>query len=168
MVDEEILLSPREYERLVEELNYLKGDRRRQVAERIRKARSYGDLAENSEYDAAKEEQARLESRIAQRRNLLRRARVLQPEDIDTRCVNVGSQVTIVDESDGSEYTYLIVGALDADPARNRISYRSPVGKALYGKTVGDSAGVRLPAGMVRYRIEDIQWIGGFSAPQEQ
>jgi transcription elongation factor GreA len=163
---EEILLSAREYERLVEELKYLTGDRRREVAEKIRKARSYGDLAENSEYDAAKEEQAKLESRIAQRKSLMRRARVLQPEDIDTRRVNVGSQVTIIDEDEGSEYTYTIVGAMDSDPSRNRISYRSPVGKALYGRKVGESVGVRLPGGLVHYRIESIEWVGGSGASE--
>ncbi len=167
MVDEEILLSLQEYEKLVAELNYLKGDRRREVAEKIRKARSFGDLTENAEYDAAKEEQAHLEHRIAQRRSLLRRARVLQPEDIDTRCVNVGSRVTIVDDNDGNEYTYLIVGALDADPRRNRISYRSPVGKALYGKKVGETTGVRLPAGIVQYTIKDIQWVGGSTSDED-
>ena len=161
MAETEILLSPKEYEKLTEELDYLKSDRRREVAERIRKARSFGDLSENAEYDAAKEEQAHLETRIAQRQNLLKRARVVDPDEVDHTRVNVGSEVTIRDESTDEDFSYVLVGALDADPERNRISYRSPVGKALYERSIGESVRVRLPGGTVTYKIKDIRWVGG-------
>ncbi len=160
MGEQEVLLSSREYEKLRDELEYLTNERRREVAERIRKARAFGDLTENAEYDAAKEEQALLESQIAKRRNLLKRAQVIRPEDVDLERVNVGCEVTIVDESSGKGFTYVIVGVLNADPSRNRISYRSPVGQALYGRQVGESVRVKLPGGMVTYRIDEIKWVG--------
>lgn len=160
MNDERILLSEREYEKLKAELEYLKRNRRREVADRIRRARAYGDLAENSEYDAAKEEQALLEKRIAQRQSLLKRAVIISPENVDEEEVSVGSEVTMVDERTGDEYTYHIVGALDAKPSEKRISYRSPVGKALFGRREGDTVQVRLPGGVVRYTILRTRWIG--------
>jgi len=161
MGEREVLLSSHEYERLKDELEFLTNERRREVAERIRKARGFGDLSENAEYDAAKEEQALLESQIARRRDLLKRAQVVRPEDVDSDRVNVGCAVTIVDESTGEEFTYIIVGAAHADPSRKRISYRSPVGEALYECKVGDSVRVNLPGGLVTYRIEEIKWVGG-------
>ncbi len=160
MNEERILLSEREYEKLKAELEYLKRDRRREVADRIRRARSYGDLAENSEYDAAKEEQALLEKRISERQSLLKRAVIISPESVDEEEVSVGSEVTILDEATGHEYTYHIVGALDANPSEKRISYRSPVGKALFGKREGDTVQVRLPGGVARYSIVKNRWVG--------
>ncbi|MFO7941077.1 MAG: transcription elongation factor GreA [Bacillota bacterium] len=158
---EEILLSPRGKEKLQEELEYLKNVRRRDVAEKIRIARSHGDLSENAEYDEAKKEQAVVESRIAQIEVYLRRARIVRREDIEENRVNVGSRVTVTDVDRSEQITYRIVGgAKESDPARKMISYRSPVGGALYGNSVGDTVRVRLPAGTRTYRIDEVEWTG--------
>ena len=168
MKNNQVLLSPNEYEKLTEELDYLTNERRREVAERIRHARGFGDLSENAEYDAAKDEQAALEAKIAKKKDMLKRAKVILPEDVDLDRVNVGSKVKIRDLDHDEEFSYTIVGAAYADPARNRISYRSPVGEALYGKTVGEEVDVNLPAGVVTYRIEDIKWVGGTTEDLEE
>ncbi len=159
---EEILLSPRGKEELQEELDYLKTVRRKEVAEKISIARSRGDLSENAEYDEAKKEQALLESRIAEVENKLRRARVVRKEDVDVDRVNVGSRVQVTALDNGEEMTFVIVGgAKESDPARNRISYRSPVGSALYGRSKGEMVEVRLPAGTAEYRIDAVEWLEG-------
>ncbi|MFP4200991.1 MAG: transcription elongation factor GreA [Bacillota bacterium] len=158
---EEILLSPKGKEKLQEELGYLKNVRRRDVAEKIRVARSHGDLSENAEYDEAKKEQALVESRIAQIEAYLRKARVVRREDIEENRVNVGSRVKVTDVDRCEQITYRIVGgAKESDPARKMISYKSPVGAALYGNRVGDTVRVRLPAGSVNYRIDEVEWTG--------
>ncbi len=158
---DEILLSPRGKEKLREELEHLKNVRRREIAEKIRIARGHGDLSENAEYDEAKKEQAVVEGRIAQVEAYLRRARVVHREDVEEDRVNVGSRVAITDLEDKSEFWYMIVGgAKESDPSRNMISYRSPVGAALYGKSVGDTVKIRLPAGAVQYRIDAVEWLG--------
>ncbi len=159
-LDNEILLTPQGLKRIEEELQELKNSRRRDIAEKIRQARAHGDLSENAEYDEAKKEQAILENRIGQLEATLRRARVVRREDVDDQRVGVGSQVLITDEATGEQFMYAIVGGVkESDPSRNRISYRSPVGKALYGQTVGDTVRVRLPDGQVYYRIEQLGWI---------
>ncbi len=158
---DEILLSPKGKQKLQEELDHLKNVRRRDVAEKIRVARSHGDLSENSEYDEAKKEQALVESRIAQIESYLRRARVVRREDVEVDRVNVGSRVTVTDLDEDETITYVIVGgAKESDPARNMISYRSPVGGALYGNTVGETVKARLPGGILNMRIEEVEWTG--------
>lgn len=162
-MSDEILLSPQGAEKIKEKLNYLKNTRRRELAEKIRKARSLGDLSENAEYDAAKEEQGKMESKIAQLEATLKQARVVREEDVDTDRVNVGSQVTITDKELGETFIYTIVGATEADPARERISYQSPVGQALQGEKEGEEVEVRLPGGTATYVIEKVEWTGGES-----
>ncbi len=159
-MSEEVLLSPQGYEKIRDQLVYLENTRRRELAEKIRKARSLGDLSENAEYDAAKVEQGKMESKIAHLKSVLKKARIVRREDVDTDRVNVGSQVTITDEN-GETFTYTIVGAMEADPASKRISYQSPVGKALYGRSEGEEVQVRLPGGKVKYHVEEVNWTGG-------
>lgn len=143
----EILLTPEGLEKLEGELNHLKTVRRKEVAERIKAARDYGDLSENSEYDDAKNEQAFIESRIAQVEQMLRNARIVTEEDIEPDTVHIGSIVKVRDTGDGDEYTYHIVGSNEGDPSQGKISYQSPVGEALLGRRAGDKVEVRTPAG---------------------
>lgn len=143
----EVLLTPEGLQKLEGELNHLKTVRRKEVAERIKAARDFGDLSENSEYDDAKNEQAFIESRIAQVEQMLRNARIVTDEDVDPDTVHIGSVVTVRDLEDGSVETYTVVGSNEGDPSRGRISYQSPVGKALLGRRAGEQVEVRTPAG---------------------
>ncbi|MCL5735359.1 MAG: transcription elongation factor GreA, partial [Actinobacteria bacterium] len=127
--------------------------KREEVAERIRQAREFGDITENSEYDDAKNEQAMLEHRISLIQEKLRRARVIRESDIDTEKVSVGSTVTLRDVKGGEIRIYTLVGSAEADPARARLSNESPVGQAIIGKKVGDTVTVPVPAGSLSYEI---------------
>lgn len=149
----EVLLTPQGLQKLEQELEFLKSVRRREIAERIKVAREFGDLAENAEYDEAKNEQAFVESRIAILEKTLRHARVVVDEELDPRAVNVGSTVTLQDLDTGDIATYTIVGSHEGNPKERRISYESPVGRAVLGRTVGDTVEVRLPGGVARYRV---------------
>lgn len=165
---DEVLLSPQGYQKIKEQLSYLQNTRRRELAEKIRKARSLGDLSENAEYDATKDEQGKMESKIAHLKSILQQARIVHKEDVDAERVNVGSQVTITNKEDGQTFSYTIVGAMEADPSSQRISYQSPVGKAVYGKTEGEEVQVRLPGGKTMYRIDEVKWTGGNGPDNEQ
>lgn len=153
MVEREIVLSPEGLKKLEAELDYLKTVRRREVAERIKVARQFGDLGENSEYDDAKNEQAFVEGRIAELENLLRYARVLNRETIDPEKVGLGSRVTLRDMETGEEFQYTIVSSAEADPADGRISDQSPVGRSVMGQKVGTVVEVNAPLGRFRYEI---------------
>lgn len=144
---DEVLLTPEGLEKIESELNYLKTVRRKEIAERIKAARDFGDLSENSEYDDAKNEQAFVEARIMRLEQMLRNARIVTTEEIDPDRVSVGSTVRVRNVDDGQEYTYVIVGSNEGDPARGRISYQSPVGQALYGHSAGETVEVRTPNG---------------------
>ncbi len=157
MVEDEILLSPEGYQKLDDELRHLRTVKRREVAERIKIARQFGDLSENAEYDDAKNQQAFVEGRIMTVEKLLRLAVVVDGSDIDPTEVNIGSAVTVRDENTGDQYRYTIVGSPEADPAANRISYLSPVGKSLFGKQAGSRVAVKLPRGMVHYEILSVE-----------
>ena len=144
----DVILTPEGLEKLKEELEELSTVRRREVAERIKEAREFGDISENSEYDDAKNEQAMLETRILQLEENLRSALVVAPEDLDTEAVQVGNAVT-VSFDDGKPQTFTIVGSAEADPPR-KLSNVSPVGKALMGKKKGDEVTINLPNGSTR------------------
>ena len=141
---------------LEKELEYLKTVRRKEVAEKIKVALSFGDLSENSEYDEAKNEQGMLESRIAELEKMLKHARVLDSADIDTSVISVGSHVKIQDE-DGDTDEYDITGSTEADPLNGRISDESPVGAALLGHSAGDKVEITLPTGaVVLYEVLEV------------
>ena len=152
----DVILTAEGYERLKQEIEYLSTDKRREIAERIRVAREFGDIAENAEYDDAKNEQAMLEARIAQVEERLRSATVVDAKDVSTDVVQVGSVVNVKDEDSGKTHKFTIVGSPEAKPPE-RLSYESPVGKALLGHKRNDVVDVPLPNGKkLHYKITKI------------
>jgi len=147
-MQKDVILTEEGLQNLKDELEHLQGTKRREVAERIKEAREFGDISENSEYDDAKNEQAMLESRIAQLEERLRGARVLDAGELGTDVVRVGSKVDVQDDK-GKKQSFVIVGATEAAPPE-RLSNESPVGKALMGHKKGDTAEVVLPNGKKR------------------
>jgi transcription elongation factor GreA len=152
----DVILTPEGLERLKDELDYLATDKRREVAERIKEAREFGDITENSEYDDAKNEQAMLEARIAQLEERLRSAQVIDSSDVGTDLVRVGSVVNVKDQKSGKSLQYTIVGSAEADPKNNRLSNESPVGKALLGRKRGDEISFATPRGERQLKITKI------------
>jgi transcription elongation factor GreA len=144
------LLTPEGLEELKAKIKHLQTDRRREVAERIKEAREFGDIAENSEYDDAKNEQAMLEKQIADLEEKLRNARVIDRKDIDTDIVGVGVAVHVKDQKTDKSVKYQLVGSAEADPRENKLSNESPVGKALLGHKRGDIVTVPVPRGPAR------------------
>ncbi len=130
--------------------------KRKEIAERIKQAKEFGDLMENSEYEDAKNEQAFTEGRILTLEGLLRNAKVIDNHDVRSDVVTIGSTVRLVDDA-GEELTYTIVGSAEADPAHDRISNESPVGRALLGRRKGETVTVEVPAGTIRYTIKAIK-----------
>jgi transcription elongation factor GreA len=157
MSDKEIILTQDGLKRLEEELENLKSVKRREVAERIKIAIGYGDISENSEYEDAKNEQAFIEGRIITLEKMLRNARIINNDEIDTDTVSIGSIVTVEDVEYGDTMEYAIVGTAEADPSQNKISNESPVGKAILGKKKGTVVDVNVPAGIIKYKIVDIK-----------
>ncbi|MBX5476346.1 MAG: transcription elongation factor GreA [Clostridia bacterium] len=155
--EQELLLTAEGLKKLEEELEHLKSVRRREVAERIKVARDFGDLSENSEYEEAKNEQAFVEGRIMTLEKLLRNARIVAEDEVNPSEVNLGSRVRLRDVETGEEMEYTIVGSNEADPAQLRISYQSPVGQAVFGHRAGDVVEVRLPGGVARYEILKVE-----------
>jgi transcription elongation factor GreA len=149
----EVILTEEGLKQLTDELNHLSTVKREEVAERIRQAREFGDITENSEYDDAKNEQALLEGRIALLQEKLRRARVVKDSEIDTEKVCIGSTVTLRDKDSGEKRMYTLVGSAEADPTNSRLSNESPVGQAILGKKVGDKVTVPVPVGAINYEI---------------
>ena len=145
----DVILTPEGLQKLKDELEDLSINRRRAVADRIKEAREFGDISENSEYDDAKNEQAMLEQRILQLQERLRAAQVVDAKDVSTDAVGVGSVVNIKDEKGGS-LKFTIVGSAEANPADNKLSNESPVGKALMGRKRGEEVSVALPNGKKR------------------
>ncbi|EMR05864.1 Transcript cleavage factor greA [Bhargavaea cecembensis DSE10] len=141
-------------EKLIEELDYLKTVKRKEVVERIKVARSFGDLSENSEYDSAKEDQAFIEGRISTLESMIRNAEIIEDNGDDDR-VQLGKTVTFR-EMDGDEETYTIVGSAEADPFEGRISNDSPIAKGLLGRTVGDRVKIMTPGGEMDVEIVSI------------
>ena len=152
----EILMTKEGLEKLENELEELKVVRRKEVAEKIKQALAFGDLSENSEYDEAKNEQAQVEARIAQIEGMLKVARVVDDANISTDAVSVGTKVKLLDVEFEEEEEYAIVGSSEADPSQNRLSYESPVGKALLGRKVGEVVEVEVPAGKIQFKLLDI------------
>jgi transcription elongation factor GreA len=156
MSEKEVLLTPNGLHKLEEELEFLKTVKRREVADRIKTAISYGDISENSEYEDAKNEQAFIEGRIITLEKMLRNARIIQEGDVSSNQISIGSTVRLRDTEFAEELEYTIVGSAEADPIENKISNESPVGRALLGKTAGSYIDVQVPAGTIRYEILEI------------
>ncbi len=146
----DVLLTPEGLDKLKDEIEHLSTVRRREVADRIKEAREFGDISENSEYDDAKNEQAMLEARIASLEEKLRSASVIDAAQLDSNVVRVGSLVSVKDEGSGKSLKYTIVGSTEANPSENRLSNESPVGKGLLGRKKGDAVKVQLPNGKIR------------------
>ncbi len=155
-MQKDVLLTPEGLQKLKDEIEYLSNDKRREVAERIKEAREFGDISENSEYDDAKNEQAMLEARIASLEDKLRSASVIDASELDNDVVSVGSEVHVQDEDSGKSVSYTIVGSTEADPGNRRLSNESPVGKALLGHKMGDVVSVSAPRGEIKLRITKI------------
>ena len=156
MTNEQVILTKDGLKEKQEKLDYLKTVKRGQISEQIKEARAFGDLSENAEYDEAKNEQARVETEIAQLEKLLRNAIVVEDNEIDLTTVGIGTTVRILDLEYNEEEVYSIVGSAEADADKKRISNESPVGSALIGKKVGDLAEVATPGGTVTLKVIDI------------
>src|SRR6476620_3859309 len=158
MAQEKVFPMTREgKEKLEQELEYLKAVKRKEVVERIKIARSFGDLSENSEYDSAKEEQAFVEGRVTTLENMIRNAKIIEEEDLQVNDVSLGRSVTFVELPDGEGETYTIVGSAEADPFEGKISNDSPIAKSLLGKKVGDQVSVQTPGGEMNVKIIEIK-----------
>ena len=153
----EVILTPEGYEKLKQEIEHLSTEKRREVAERIRTAREFGDIAENAEYDDAKNEQALLEHRIATLEERLRNARVIEKKEISKDVVSIGSKVKLRDVDAKRTVEYHIVGSAEANPAENKLSNESPVGKAIIGHKKGDTVEVTAPRGSLKFKILEIK-----------
>ena len=153
----EVVLTKEGYEKLKKEIDHLRGEKRREVADRIRVAREFGDIAENAEYDDAKNEQAMLEHRIAQLEERLLSARVIEKKEISKDVVSLGSHVKLRDVEAKKTPEYHIVGSAEANPAQNKLSNESPVGKAIIGHKKGETVEVAAPRGSLKFKILDIQ-----------
>lgn len=154
--NKEIVLTYEGLKKLEEELEFLKGTKRREMAERIKQALSFGDISENSEYDEAKNDQAQMEKRIIDLENTLKFAKIIDEDDIRTDVVNIGSKVVLYDVEFKEEIEYFIVGSTEADPTNYKISNESPVGKALIGQKKGATVDVQVPDGIVKFKIMSI------------
>jgi transcription elongation factor GreA len=155
--DRETVLTKEGFKRLSEEIDHLSSVKREEIAERIREAREFGDISENSEYNEAKNEQAKLEMRIDELERKLRNARVLHGSEIKTDAVGIGSTVTLRDVKKAKSFKYVVVGSAEADPNNSRLSNESPVGKAIMGRKVNETVTVTTPRGNVKYKITSIK-----------
>jgi transcription elongation factor GreA len=155
-VTKQVILTCEGLEKLENELEYLKTEKRRDVAEKIKQALAFGDLSENSEYDEAKNEQAQMEARIAQIEAMLKNAKVIDDDDVTTDVVSIGSKVKVLDVDFDEEIEYSLVGSTEADPSQYKISDESPVGAAILGKSVGDAVDVLVPSGTIQFKIIEI------------
>ena len=156
IMSEEIILTQEGYDKIAAEYEELKSVKRGEVAARIKEAISYGDISENAEYDAAKNEQAELEERILYLENMLRKAKIVQDEDVKGDTVGIGLTVEVKDQDTGETETYSIVGGTESDPFEGKITTESAVGKALVGHKKGDVVQVEIPDGVITYKIVKI------------
>ena len=150
---QEVILTQEGFDKLEEELNYLKTEKRTEIAERIKVARGFGDLSENSEYDEAKNAQAENEQQIAELEEKIRNAKVIDSKEIDTKTVQIGNTVKLYDEEFEEEIEYTIVGSTEVNLAENKISNESPIGKALLGRKKGEVVDVDAPDGIIKFKI---------------
>ncbi len=150
---QEVILTQEGYEKLEQEINYLKTEKRTEIAERIKVARGFGDLSENAEYDEAKNAQSENEMQIAELEAKIRNAKVIDAKEIDTKTVQIGNAVKLHDIEFDEDIEYTIVGSTEVDLLQNKISNESPVGKALLGKKKGDTVEVEAPEGIVKFKI---------------
>lgn len=153
---DEFLLTQAAVDELKEELKYLRTTRRNEVAEKIKEAKSFGDLSENSEYDEAKSEQAKLEAKITELEYTLQHVKIIDESVLSTDTVHIGSFVTVYDFEYNEEVKYQIVGFTQADPINNKLSDESPVGKALLGHKAGDVVDIETPGGIIKLEIKAI------------
>ena len=151
------LVTPEGLEKLHKELAYLTEVRRKEIADRIRQAREFGDISENSEYDDAKNEQYLLERRIGELQRRLRSAKVVDPSQVDNEAVDLGTRVTLRVVDGGQERTFQIVGANESDPGSGKLSHASPVGRAVLKKKVGEKVMVATPRGSTEYEIVNVE-----------
>ena len=156
MAEEKILLTPEGVAKLQEELEYLKSDGREQVEAHLKEARAHGDLSENAEYDAAKEEAAELEARLNKIENMLANAQIIDTSEPAGDKVTVGVKVRVLNMKSNDEREYVIVGATEADPFEGRISNESPVGAGILGKSLGEIVDIEVPDGIVQFKILSI------------
>ena len=153
MAEKKVVLTYEGLKKREEELEELKTVRRKEVAEKIKEARGHGDLSENAEYDAAKEEQGEIEARIALLEKMLRNAEVIDDEEVSNDKISVGSKVKVYDNEFEEEVEYVIVGSAEADPMENKISNESPVGHGLLGHVVGDDVVIETPDGEISFKV---------------
>lgn len=157
MAAKPIILTPEGYKKLEEELETLKVEGRKEIAEKIKEARSYGDLSENAEYDAAKDAQASMEQRITEIENMLKNAQVVSEADVSTDVISIGSRVKVYDVEFEEEAEYTIVGSTEANPDEGKISDESPIGSALLGKKADETVNVELPDGdIIQFKVLEI------------
>ena len=157
MEEKEVILTQEGYDNLDKELNYLKTEKRAEIAERIKVALGFGDLSENSEYDEAKTAQAENEVKIAELENKLRHAKIINEKEIDTDTVQIGDTVKVLDIEFDEEVEYTIVGSTEVDLLENKISNESPLGAALLGAKKKQTVEVNAPDGVMKYKIKDIK-----------
>jgi len=157
MSSKEVILTESGLKKLEEELANLKSVKRREVASRIKTATSFGDLSENSEYEDAKNEQAFIEGRIITLEKMLRNARLIDDEDVRKDAVGFGSTVRLLDLEENEELDLMIVGTAESDPSEKKISNESPVGRALFGASVGEIVQVEVPDGTIKYKVLEIK-----------
>ena len=153
MEEKEVLVTQEGYDNLEKELEYLKTEKRTEIAERIKVALGFGDLSENSEYDEAKNAQASNEIKIAELENKIRYARIIDESEIDTKTVQVGNKVKILDMEFDEELEYTIVGSTEVDLSQNKISNESPIGSALLGAKKNQVVEAQTPAGVAKYKV---------------
>jgi transcription elongation factor GreA len=153
----QIVVTESSFQKLKDELDYLKNVKRKEAAENVGIARSFGDLSENSEYDEAKNEQAKIEAQIAELEENIAHAKVIADDDIQTDVVNVGVTVTIYDMDFDEEFAYTIVSSREVDPLNNMISDQSPIGRVLIGTKVGDVVSVEVPDGIAKFKVMKIE-----------
>ena len=156
MEEKEVLLTQEGYDNLEHELDVLRTERRAEIAERIKVALGFGDLSENSEYNEAKNAQAENETKIVELENKLRHAKIIDESEIDTKTVQVGNKVKLLDLEFNDELEYTIVGSTEVDLSQNKISNESPIGSALLGKKKNQEVEVTVPAGIVKYKVLSI------------
>ena len=156
MEEKDVILTQEGYDKLAKELNYLKTEKRAEIADRIKVALGFGDLSENSEYDEAKNAQAENEGKIVELENKLRNAKIIDEKDIDTTTVQVGNKVKVLDMEFDEKIEYTIVGSTEVNLAENKISNESPLGEALLGAKKNQVVEVNAPAGVMKYKILNI------------